>query len=149
MPSLLGAVHRGVGEAEQLERRLGAGADRHADRRADEHLVAGDDERAGERVDDADRDGLDRVEVGRARAEHDELVAAEPGDDVLDADRARDPVGDEHEQLVARVVAEPVVHELEAVEVDEHHADDVVGAAGAVDRVAACGRAACAGSGGR
>ena len=83
------------------------------------------------------------VEVGRARAEHDELVAAEPGDDVLHADRARDPVGDEHEELVAGVVAEPVVDELEPVEVDEHHPDDVVGAARVARSRPARGRAAC------
>ena len=59
----------------------------------------------------------------------------------------RDPVGDEHEQLVAGVVTEAVVHELEPVEVDEHHADDVVGAARVFDRVLGRGRAACADSG--
>ncbi len=60
---------------------------------------------------------------------------AEPGHDVLHADRARDPIGDEYEELIARVVTEAVVHELEPVEVDEHHADDVVRAACVFDRV--------------
>ena len=49
----------------------------------------------------------------------DELVAAEAGHGVLPADGSRQALADRDEQLVAGVVAEAVVHDLEPVEVEE------------------------------
>jgi hypothetical protein len=47
------------------------------------------------------------------------LVAAQAGQDVARAHDAPQPVGDEAQELVADVVAQRVVDELEAVDVDE------------------------------
>ena len=86
-------------------------------------------------VDDAFGE-LDRLaDVGDVFAHDHELVAAEARDGVGRADRRRQPARHLDEQLVADHVAEPVVHELEAVEVEEQHGDVAVGALGARQRV--------------
>ena len=64
--------------------------------------------------------GLDVGEVG---AQHDELVAGEPGDGVDGAGRLLEAAGDRAQHLVADEVTLRVVDDLEAVEVDEEHAD--------------------------
>src|SRR4030095_2648700 len=51
--------------------------------------------------------------------EDDELVATEPGHRVARATRPQDPLGDRHEHLVADLVAQAVVDELEPVEVEQ------------------------------
>ena len=56
-----------------------------------------------------------------------ELVAAQPGDQVAVGHRPLHAPGADHEGVIADVVAEPVVHRLEPVEVDVEHA---VGSAG-------------------
>jgi hypothetical protein len=53
-------------------------------------------------------------------AQHGELVAAEPGDEILAAEGLFEPPGDPPQQLVAGVMAEAVVDHLEPVEVEEH-----------------------------
>ena len=50
-----------------------------------------------------------------------ELVATDAGDRVTDAHAGPQPLAHRHEQAVAGVVAEAVVHGLEVVEVDEEH----------------------------
>ena len=99
---------------------------RRAERDAD---ARGDAERATRRVLDLERlaqhfeqpFGDELGAAGRRAAfdEHDELVAADPGDRVGLAERRREPRRDGTQQAVAGVVAERVVHLLEAVEVDE------------------------------
>ena len=65
---------------------------------------------------------LDRLLLAaQVLAEHDELVAAEPRDGVLAADGLAEPAAHRDQELVAGLVTEAVVHELEAVEVDEQH----------------------------
>ncbi len=131
---LLGPIHRGVGAAQELERGFVAGAHGDAERRADEHFALSDDKgsrRVHRRRGARPANGL---EIGRARAQDDELVAAQARHDVADTNGARDPIRHEHEELVARVVAQPVVQELEPVEVDEHHSDDFVRTARVEDR---------------
>ena len=64
-----------------------------------------------------------RLDVGEVRAEHDELVTGEPGDRVDRAGRLLEPARDRGEHLVADEVTLGVVDDLEAVEVDEQHAD--------------------------
>ena len=54
-------------------------------------------------------------------AQHDELVAAEPGDRVARSQDALDPVRHLHQQGIALVVAVLVVDRFEAVEVAEQH----------------------------
>ena len=98
-----------------------AAAQRDADARGHEALLALDHdrrvERGGDAVGDAGRDGL----VVDARQEDRELVAAEAGDRVAGAQRVAQPLGDDDQQLVAGGVPERVVDDLELVEVDEEH----------------------------
>jgi hypothetical protein len=54
-------------------------------------------------------------------ADHRELVAAQPGHDVTRADALLQPRRERHEDQVTHVVAERVVQDLEAVEVDVEH----------------------------
>src|SRR5439155_7667019 len=61
-------------------------------------------------------------------AQHGELVAAEPGDGVTGSHHAAQSPSQRHEQLVASVVAEAVVDDLEPVEVEEQHRKRVVAA---------------------
>ena len=118
-PALLGPVHRGVGVADQLLGALAAAGERDADAGGDEVLVAGEHERAGEHRRDP-LGHLDRVVLAADVLEqHPELVAAEPGDGVACAHRLLQPRRDGGEQLVADVVAEAVVDQLEVVEVEE------------------------------
>ena len=81
---------------------------------------------------------LDRLAlVAEVFAQHHELVAAEAGDGVLAADARGESPAHRGQELVAGLVAEPVVHQLEAVEVDEEHRDHgvVVGVGEAGERV--------------
>ena len=67
--------------------------------------------------------------------QHDELVAAEPGDHAGLRENGADPVRDLLEQQVAVVMAERVVHVLEAVEVHQHHCDAPTAGAALAQRV--------------
>ena len=110
--------------------RAGAVARGDADREADvERLLAGRD-RHHERLERALGD-LHGAPLGILVADHEhgELVAAEPGDDVVAADRVHEPGRDAAQQLVADRVPERVVDALEVVEVDEHHRDLALGVA--------------------
>jgi hypothetical protein len=123
---ILGPVHGDVGVPQQRSR-----ADRGARfrrREGDAHAGRDDDVLPGA---DRDRHGDGGPQPGGERkglvdARHllgqdDELVAAEPGHRV---GRTHDPfeaTGDLHEQVVPGGVAEGVVDELEAVEVQEQH----------------------------
>ena len=61
---------------------------------------------------------------GRVVGDHNrELVAAEPEDLLVRADRAQEDAGERREHLVARRVAEGVVDLLEVVDVEEHEGD--------------------------
>ena len=66
-------------------------------------------------------DLFDLALIGEVFADDDELVAAEPRDGVVATDRGGEPSAHRDEQLVAGVVAEAVVDDLEAVEVEEEH----------------------------
>ena len=63
------------------------------------------------------------VDVADVRAEDHELVTREPADHVALADGRLEPPGQLEEELVAAGVAERVVDQLEAVEVDEEHGE--------------------------
>ncbi len=120
---LLGAVHRGVGVADQL---VGAAAERGGGRDADagvrEHLLAAAErERPPERLQDALGDGDGVALVAEVLAQDRELVAAEAGHQLVAANGRAQPLSGRGEQLVAGPVAEAVVDELEAVEVEEQH----------------------------
>src|SRR4051794_17148158 len=73
--------------------------------------------------------GGDRVLlVGDVLANQDELVAAEARRQLVAAERLAQALGDGEQEAVAGVVAEAVVDDLEAVEVDEQDGDLPAGA---------------------
>ena len=125
-PGVLGLVHGGVGVADES---LGVGAgivarregQADAGRHVELHPV--DDERRPKAVAQA----VGQVEgLGHAHhlAEDDhELVAADAGHEVRGPHVLVQPLGHVHQQLVAVGVAERVVDQLEAVEVEEEQGD--------------------------
>src|SRR5206468_2472320 len=116
---LLGGVHRLVGPLHQrgdVAARLRPG-DPDAGRDVD--LLTGDDRRGGERLAHPVPHGQRGVRRAEPPADDEELVAADPPDDVLPAQHRRQPLRGQREQLVAGVVAQGVVDRLEPVEVDE------------------------------
>ena len=97
------------------------GEHRDADRGLDLEREAADDDGLLEHLQHAADDGIDRLAVGDVAQQDRELVAAEAGDRRGAAQHAVEPRADPLEQQVAVVVAERVVHVLEAVEVHQHH----------------------------
>ena len=59
------------------------------------------------------------VFVGQVLAQHRELVAAKAGDGVGRTEHVVQAAGHDSQELVAGLVTQPVVHRLEAVEVEE------------------------------
>ena len=138
--ALLGPVHRGVGVADQQlgvdGSRVGGPGDGDADAGGDEVVGAAHRVGLGEGGGDAigDRDRL--VLVGEAVDEDAELVAAEAGDDVAGPQVGAQPRRDRPQQLVAGVVADAVVDQLEVVEVEEEDPDRRARDGAARERVA-------------
>jgi hypothetical protein len=132
---LLGAVHRGVGLADQV---LGGARQVHRDRDpdagGDELLARAERERPGERRGHALGDADRQLRVLEVVADDAELVTAEAGDRVAGAQALDQPRGEHAQELVAGTVAERVVDELEAVEVDEQHRDRGAAPGGLVER---------------
>ncbi len=119
----LGAVHRGVGIADQ--RRPVAAVARvvrqaDADRYVD--LRRGELERLLDRARESLRQ-VQRLEIAGRAGDDDELVAAQPGHEVGVAHHAGQPFGGGADQLVAGGVAVGVVDLLEAVQVHEQHGE--------------------------
>ena len=85
---------------------------------------------AGHALGDADR----HLGLGEVVADDAELVAAEARDRVARAQHLGEPPGQQAQQLVAGAVAERVVDELEAVEVEEQHGDRRPAARAVVER---------------
>src|SRR3989475_4213309 len=132
---LLGCVHRDVGVPDQVVTRgRAARVDDDADARRERQLPAGHRHRALERVEQTPRD-TDRVLLGRTVDEDRELVAAESGRRVVDADDTVETTGDLLQELVTGVVPETVVDLLEDVEVDEQHRQRLVRAFRARERL--------------
>ena len=97
---------------------------RDTDRGREHHLVGAEDERGAQHLVEATGAIGDLVDVAHLVAEHDELVAAEPGDRVALTRSRPEPLGHLDEQGVADVVTEAVVDVLEAVEVEQQHDSD-------------------------
>ena len=121
----LRAVHRGVGVAQETRGALGrASGDGDSDARGDDDLGSIEGEGLVERLDGALGE-LDRLLlVGKVLADDDELVASESRHDVVAPDGRGEPAADGNEEVVSGVVAEPVVDDLEPIEVEEeqgHH----------------------------
>ena len=83
----------------------------------------GELEGQAERLQHALGDGDGVLVVEQVLAQDHELVAAEPGERLVPAQRVADALGDRDQQLVALAVAEAVVDHLEAIEVEEQHRD--------------------------
>ena len=138
--ALLGPVHRRVGVADQ---QLGVGR-LAACRPGDGDADAGGDEmvgaahrvglREGARHPVGDRQRL--VLVGEPVDEDAELVAAEAGDDVAGAQVGAQARRHRPQQVVAGVVADAVVDQLEVIKVEEEDADRRARGDAAAQRVA-------------
>ena len=135
-PRSLRAVHRDVGVLQQLFRIVRVvGIDRDADRRRDEDVVLLDLERLRDRVEQLLRDAAQHRRIVEVLDDHHELVAAQARQQVGLAQRARQRGRHALQELVADAMAERVVDVLEAVEVDEQHADAMAAALGLRDRL--------------
>ncbi len=120
----LGAVHRRVGVLQEARRALRRPVgDRDADAGRHRDLGARERERFGERLRGALGQLGGLLLAAQVLAEHHELVAADAGDGVLATHGRGQAAAHRHQQLVAGLVAEAVVDQLEAVEVDEEHGD--------------------------
>ncbi len=121
---VLGAVHRGVGVAQQLAGvRAVVRVDRDADARCHEELVAVDDERSAHCAEQLLGHDPERFAVADPGQEDGEVVRAHARDRVSFADRAGQASTDSLQELVAHRVAEARVDLLEAVEVDHEHGE--------------------------
>ena len=85
-------------------------------------------------------DAFDIVAFGGFLQDDDEFVAAEPRHDVARTQRAAQPAGDFHQQHVAGIMAQRIVDDLEAVEIDEQHRKLPLVALRGVDRARAAAR---------
>ncbi len=128
----LGPVHGDVGAAQHLGRGpLPRRALDHAEAAAHGQLAAVDAQRGGEGGEDAVGEVGDVPLAAGAGGEGHELVPAEPGHHLVGpGDAALQPVRDLHEEPVAGGVAEAVVDDLEAVEVEVAEAEAGVVAGG-------------------
>ena len=111
------------------------GVDRDADRALALEREAADDDRLLERLEQPLGDERAGVAVAHLGDQDAELVAAEAGDHLAVAEHALEALGHALEKEVAVVVAERVVDLLEAVEVHQHHGDELLLALGAEDRL--------------
>ena len=115
-------VHRDVGVPEQLVGPdLGPAGDRDPNAAADHDFLTQHRQRDLERLDDPVGDRHCPIEPCVVLEEDRELVAAEPGRQVVGPDAALDAFGDRGEKAIAGGVTEGVVDDLEVVEVQEEH----------------------------
>ncbi len=117
----LGAAERQVGPLHQRfgargERRRGRG---HPEARRDPHRVRTDREGRVGGSDDAAREGRDLAFFRYACLEHQELVAAEPAQQVSGADQLPEPPRDLPQEQVPARVAQRIVDDLETVQADK------------------------------
>ena len=128
----LGVVHGEVGVAEDLlGRRAARGGEGDADAHRDEQLALLEEERPLQLGAEPLGHRGDRARVLHVLEEHGELVAAEPGDGVLRPQADGQPLAESDEELIARAVSEAVVDDLEAVEIEEEHGEQLASALGA------------------
>ncbi len=117
-PAFLGAVECQICRVQDiLGLDAGAGDHRDAGATADRHGDVCQAERIGQAVDDAAGHRLDIGDGGVGQQDR-EFVAAEAEAAVVAAHAGEQPAGGGLEQLVARLVAEAVVHRFEMVEIE-------------------------------
>ena len=123
----LGAIHRDIGIAHHLVVRLvGQRAGRDADARTGRYGNPFQVQRFGEHLLQALGEHDDLAVGAHVLDENRELVAAEPRDQVLGAQKRPHAPGELDQQGVPRAVAEAVVDQLEPVEVEEQHAEAAI-----------------------
>ena len=123
---LLGAIERDVGVLQQPARDRAVERDqRDADAGGDQHLVAVEVERRGERLEHAAAELLRAVGLLETDLDDRELVAADAGDGIGLAHAGLQALGAALDQQVAGGMAQQVVDVLEAVEIDADHRRDV------------------------
>ena len=134
---LLGPVHGGIGVADQ-HLRAGGGVvgDHRTDAHRDHHLlVEPDRERRRQQLTEPRRNHAGTDRIGKIRADHDELVAAETGEGVTGAHAVAKPHGDLGEKIVSSGVAEPVVDRFELIEIAEQQRHPTFARHGALQRL--------------
>ena len=123
LPALLRDVHRHVGVAQQIARRVIRVRDGDADARGREHFLPLEMEGVLHELEHALDHSHGRIVVRRILDEDRELVAAEARDRVGRAHRGLHALRRVDQQHVALRVAERVVDGLEVVEIEEDHGD--------------------------
>jgi len=103
---------------------------RDADAGGHREFVGTEAERGAERTGDRIGQPLGLIGLVAGIADHQELIAAEPGQQPLGTDRSGDAAGGIDQQLIAGVVAEQVVDDLEAVQIDVQHGHPAMGGVG-------------------
>ena len=151
---VLDRIHRDVGIAHQVNHRPAvARKHRNAHTGRDETLLAADENRLAHRFDDAHRDAFGIRLVGHFGQQRDELVAAQAAHRLQSAVAAHtgrfergvhhllgmahttaQPARHLDQQLITRGMAQRVVDDLEAVEVDQQQGGQVAQPAGVVER---------------
>ena len=133
---LLGPAQRVVGV---LDQGIGVVAvvreQRDADAGACGQLVAVHLRRRPQHVQQLLRDPRRGLGTGRAQEQHHELVAAQPCDRVALAQLLDEPVGDTLDDLVPGDQPQRIVDQLEPVEIDQHHRQQLAGATRPLDRL--------------
>jgi hypothetical protein len=123
----LGFVHGGVGVSEQRLDAVAVAreqADAEAGRAVQRTAVEIDRRRQG--ADQLLRHPGEVLLLGDVRQDNGELVAADPRHQVVGAQRQLQPPCQFAQHPVASLVAEAVVDVLEAIEVDQHHRQDLL-----------------------
>ena len=134
----LRAVHGKVGIAQDiLGLAIGRIPHRHADGGGADDLLAVELEWLADRVQHVTGEGQRLVRARDILQQNGEFVAAQPGERVAGADLLAQPQGKRNQQLVAAQMAHALVHDLEAVEVDQQdgEAHILAGAAAARHRL--------------
>src|SRR5690606_34665330 len=133
---VLRAIHREVGFLHQRPRVVAvAGIERDADAGRDAALLTHDLDRLDRGGEQLARDLRGLRRTPNPLDEHDELIAAEPGDDIRAPETTFEALRDLLEQPVAGLVAERVVDQLEAIEIDEQHGELALAAPRRLDGV--------------
>ncbi len=132
----LGKIHRHVGILGQRLRVVAVGrVHRDADRGRGVAFMAAQLQRLAEDGQQIAGDVLDFIPFRGLLENHDEFVAAEPRHDVARTQGAPQPVRNFYQQHIAGIVAERIVDDLEAVEIDEQHGKLPLVTARRLDRV--------------
>ena len=123
----LGAIQRGIGVLQQFFGCVAVGAgERDADAHPDGDVGLLQDEGLGEPIDQPLADGFHLIGTRQVGNQHRELVSSKTGHHVARRDGLEQAARHRDEERVADRVAVPVVHGLEAVEVEAENGQPIV-----------------------